>query len=658
MASAKGASSEGSFFEYSADVAIEHFLHRNLQSAVKAIMDQIRNYRRLRSGPTMLALQSSLSNFELLSAGFSIFSDIPYMRVPAHPQDSNFPAVGWQQQSSRRMFSHVFNVKEWLSERLHTSEYGAIPIGNLETDYPIFLSDVFYARRLIRHNFVLWYNDDRRPDLGGRELDENRMSSWTPSPEQFVPGSYSNVCIEIDLYNMAFNTILQWTHLSDLEDDVSKIYAVSNDFQKLQSLQEAEGQEKLGAPVNMAQSVDERAPNMKSLKILREMVQLWHVQFESQQNRSAEMMLEHFDRWLTDPASRLYDPAIYELIQRLICKIFNSLVEHFKSLGSTVVYAGFERMILCTCKPSIEKAITYAQFATDSVRKQPLFSYLDIQITHYWGNLLWLDKYNYGGVLHCGQQSMTDGDADDSDNFAIDMKWGIMDILPSSLHDELRSIIGDFLCDISQRKTAVESEVSTEIVISKGIRRKLLTIIPNIMQNHYNVSMDESVQSDGIHAKRNAALNLIKVVCAILELETLAAREVRSLRRDLLNLIGLREFGETTKFENPFQSFILARTVCSYCSLVHDLDLTKPGSLTADSEGINGANTSVPVLGWPCPECGTEYQQDHIESKLMDCISSLMLQWQTQDVSCHKCRLTRPDELSALCKCSGNTCRH
>ncbi|KAJ3212107.1 DNA polymerase epsilon catalytic subunit [Dinochytrium kinnereticum] len=573
----------GASFDYPSNLKVDHSLHRDLQSAIKAIVEQLRGYRRAKPGPTMLALQASLTNFELSSAGFVTLSELPFMRVPAHPQDSNFPAVGWQQQSSRRLFSHLFNVKEWLVERLGISEYGSIPLGNIESDYPIFLADVFYARRLVRNDFVLWYNDDRKPDLGGREQDENRDSTSTVSPEQTTSGSFSNICIEMDVYNMAFNTILQWTLLSDLEDDVSKIYINPPDFHKTKpetSTQSSQSINEKGALVHFTHGVNESAPNLKSLKIMREMVQLWHVQFESQQNRSAEMMLEHFDRWLTDPSSRLYDPVIYDLVHRLMCKIYNNLVESFQSLGSTIVFAGFEKIIICSCKPSIDKAMTYAQFAIESVRKQPLFSYIDVQITHFWCHLLWLDKYNYGGVLYCDDSdAMEDGMKVEAD-YAIDMKWSLVEMLPHALHEDFRSIIGEFLCDLNQRKDSKEDLSSIELV-SKGIRRKLFSLIPTISQKYHNVDDASSQVSEvGMHSRKNAALNFIKVICAVLELKVLAAREMRGLRRDLLNVIGMREFSEATKFENPFQSFVLARTVCSYCSLVHDLDLSKSNERT------------------------------------------------------------------------------
>lgn len=54
------------------------------------------------------------------------------------------------------------------------SRYFQVPLGNMPADPTLFGSDLFYARHLIKHNFVLWCSNLERPDLGGREIDDNR----------------------------------------------------------------------------------------------------------------------------------------------------------------------------------------------------------------------------------------------------------------------------------------------------------------------------------------------------------------------------------------------------------------------------------------------------------------------------------------------------
>lgn len=53
--------------------------------------------------------------------------------------------------------------------------YFHIPVGNLPEDISTFGSDLFFARHLQRHNHLLWLSPTSRPDLGGKEADDNRL---------------------------------------------------------------------------------------------------------------------------------------------------------------------------------------------------------------------------------------------------------------------------------------------------------------------------------------------------------------------------------------------------------------------------------------------------------------------------------------------------
>lgn len=53
--------------------------------------------------------------------------------------------------------------------------YYHLPVGNLPDDVSTFGSDLFFARHLKRHNHLLWLSPGSRPDLGGKEADDNRL---------------------------------------------------------------------------------------------------------------------------------------------------------------------------------------------------------------------------------------------------------------------------------------------------------------------------------------------------------------------------------------------------------------------------------------------------------------------------------------------------
>lgn len=72
--------------------------------------------------------------------------------------------------------------------------YFHIPIGNLPEDISTFGSDLFFARHLQRHSHLLWLSPTSRPDLGGKEADDNRLIMEfddQASVEINCPGCYS-----------------------------------------------------------------------------------------------------------------------------------------------------------------------------------------------------------------------------------------------------------------------------------------------------------------------------------------------------------------------------------------------------------------------------------------------------------------------------------
>lgn len=52
--------------------------------------------------------------------------------------------------------------------------YFHAPLGNLPQDATLFGADLFFARHLKKHNYIWWCSLSERPDLGGKEADDNR----------------------------------------------------------------------------------------------------------------------------------------------------------------------------------------------------------------------------------------------------------------------------------------------------------------------------------------------------------------------------------------------------------------------------------------------------------------------------------------------------
>ena len=55
-------------------------------------------------------------------------------------------------------------------------------------------------------------------------------------------------------------------------------------------------------------------------------------------------------------------------------------------------------------------------------------------------------------------------------------------------------------------------------------------------------------------------------------------------RRDLLKLIGVREFSEEAAFVDPCCSYVLASVICEHCNHCRDIDLCRDPHTTYDEQ--------------------------------------------------------------------------
>ncbi len=73
-------------------------------------------------------------------------------------------------------------------------------------------------------------------------------------------------------------------------------------------------------------------------------------------------------------------------------KLFMQLIGEFKRLGSTIVYADFSKIVVCTKKKCVEDASAYIEFILGSIRSRDLFHSIQIEPTTCWSYLFWMDQ--------------------------------------------------------------------------------------------------------------------------------------------------------------------------------------------------------------------------------------------------------------------------
>jgi DNA polymerase epsilon subunit 1 len=656
--------------DYKEDMDFETTYHSSEKDALKAIQKELVKYQALKRGPTIIAISSPRSTTQLVQQ-VRIMSEFPYVSMQSYIEDKRLPSIDWLRPTAARMINQYLNLGSWLTEKLLQARYASIPFCNIENDPYLYLADIAFARRLMKNDMVLWWSPSFKPDLGGREEDENLYAvDELVNPEINHSGSYSNVCFELDILRLCLNTLMEAPIINELEGSNGGI-GFDNVAHTLDEYNSGK--------VNTTVSFGDGSLSAKTFSMLRGMVQTWFHEALEHNNRFAEMMIDTLHRWLTSPSSSMYDPCLYGLVHGMMKKVFMQLVAEFKRLGSQIVFANFNKIIVVTPKESMESGLPYCNYLLKAVQSKQVFEVLDIVLSNYWDQLLWMDEMNYGGILREKDDVLQARES----NAVVTMQWNIQDYLPLGTQDVFQRIIASYVYTTYNNRVkriketshdpyahrgqetqdgdaqmnhgnSVEAELTRQYV-SQDLTRRLLKQLGEIIKEQVNMSVDQDIQARlsfprfaGSHLHLdNAALELVKSVCAVLALDKRIESEVRVMKRNALSLIGsVPEFSDKAQFQNPCEYFKLAQVICSYCNYTTDLDFCRDRDLLPE----NGQ-----VKPWRCKGCGTEYDKSFIEETLIGEVQRRLMAFQLQDLQCSKCHRVKQENLLKNCgSCGGN----
>lgn len=96
-------------------------------------------------------------------------------------------------------------------------------------------------------------------------------------------------------------------------------------------------------------------------------------------------------RWLRSSSALLYDPALRRTLHTYMKKLYIQLIAEFKTLGCIIVFANFNKIIVCTKKRSVSDALGYIEFVVQTIRNKELFHSIEITYDQCWEYLIWLD---------------------------------------------------------------------------------------------------------------------------------------------------------------------------------------------------------------------------------------------------------------------------
>lgn len=637
-----------------------HFKTTQVTTRRKAhleVSDLVKKLRSDESMPAVLVIQSQQRT--RLCHDIPILKEYPILPVKPEISDMDLPPLGWQSFIARRIVTHYLYLSAWIEHLTLLARYGDVPLCNLESDDPRYLIDISYARRLQQNNVVLWWSAGPRPDHAGYERDDilgplERINM----PQVNMPGAYSTVCIELEVRNLSINTILTSSIISEMEG--ADTLLASNEPSA-----EANGSGVL---------YSEKAFASAGALVLREMVKHWWTE-ACEGNSMADIMVQHLIRWVESPNSCLYDRSLHHYVRMLSRKSFQRLMVEFRRVGSNVVFASSTRLLLQTTKTEVGNAYAYSQYVLKSIRANPSFHFIDLEIKEYWDYLVWYDEFNYGGK---GCREVV---GDDEQELETVMHWQLSRFLPAPMQTIFHDWVVEYvelmhavkrpdddeltstprLTQIPRRFDEAENDELTSILtdrfskplkkqISGLIRRQRDEMLHPELASDYAFPVLPGVLVDSKDDRRNPALELVKLLMQVLSLSKMTTLESRLLRRELLALFEVREFSKEGRFENPSASLKLPEITCNACCLIRDLDLCRDEDVLPDPESDTSKAATKP---WRCPFCQTEYDRLAQEEILIGQVHGMIAGWAAQDLKCGKCGGLKISDYMEHCSCSG-----
>lgn len=606
------------------DMNFESCSEVDIKQVYKRLASCLASYKQEKRGPTVLCAQTAFS-LQKLNQLIPACSDFPEAQIHIADDAALLFGLDWQRNGAKIMIRHYMNLNPVVSMMLEQCRYFQIPLGNMPYDTVLFGSDLFFARHLQKHNFVLWCSPSSRPDLGGREADDSRLLAEFEdniSVVQNRQGFYGSVCVELNIDSLAVSALLQASRIQEMEGAAS---AITFDVVPQASLDDMIANQGQTLP-----SYDETALCSQAFRVMRSMVNLWLRDVSLHKSAFADFQIIHFYRWVRSSRALLYDPAIRRALNTLMRKLFLQMISEFQRMKAEIIYADFNRIVINTGKKTISDAIGYTDYVVQSIRNKELFHSISISYKHAWEFLLWIDAANHSGIsvsrrLNADGTQSTAATSSAEQETQMLVSWNIAEHLPDeeNCKDRFESFMIAFM-----------EKLVRGVAPAKAIKAL----------SHMAFSMVQKMHKNYGRGMEGPALEFIKAVCKVLAVNKDIDEELTSLRRNMLHLVGIGDFSDKAVWKEPQKSYVLSEVICTSCNQCRDLDLRKD-SHRAIRDG---------AMIWTCAQCNQAYNTVDIEMRLLEVVERKMMSYTLQDLRCGRCKQIKRENLAEFCQCAGN----
>lgn len=201
----------------------------NFQQVCRTLQAALTLYKNEGHGGTIIINQTALDK-TVLTMEMPLLNDFPIISTHVQDVENLYSTLEWQKIGAKVMIRHYLKSQQIVKLMTEQCRFFHAPIGNIPDDPTLFGADLFYARHLHRNNFVLWCSPTEKPDLGGSENDDNRLLTDFEESSSCAAnnsGTYSSVCVQLDVESLAVNALLQYNHIHDI-DGTSTFVAFHN----------------------------------------------------------------------------------------------------------------------------------------------------------------------------------------------------------------------------------------------------------------------------------------------------------------------------------------------------------------------------------------------------------------------------------------------
>ncbi|CAB3408448.1 unnamed protein product [Caenorhabditis bovis] len=583
----------------------------------KHVGKALRSYRELTSKTSIVLMLSDVDSNRLMKKvpNLGLF---PNVRLHISEPSSLLNQLDWQKIVARRIIQHFFNSFFFLVDYLEWARYLRIPLGNVPSDHSLFALDLLYARHLQQAGHALWASKSSRPDLGGKELDDIRLSvDWKPlsvddtvllNRETFC----ETACVELQLRAVAVTALVQRSRVLEAEgaDDV-----VAFDTANVLPFQSITGEK------NSLACYDEGASVDGSIKILKQMLTECVRHIAQHSNARADEIVMTVGRWLNTRSALLFDPALTRSIAVLESKLVLLLCAECERIGAKVIHASAEKLVLNTGKSTSEEAKSFTEMLIQSLSQNVVFAALHITPVKFFDVMLWMDAYNHSGIC-------VNGDIEDNeDNIETENIWRICNEMPdeSEIREEFEQLIVGFIMMYIEKQK--EMQFDTE---SAGLFRADC-ISHHISQRLYRV-VNKLVHKNA--ESGHAATYLVNAVCRALSCDSACQLAVEGVKDNAHRLLD-NSIVEADQSPIVSSTMFVSNVFCGNCSQSSNVFLS--------------SNAEIPA----CSTCQHKLPLELIDMMVCDRLNQLLTAYQVQDHSCAKCKSVRHDNLSQYCECCG-----